>query len=73
MIQRPPISWAVGFVRFWYHFIVGDDWTLAAAVVVGLATSAVLLRRGIVAWWLVPALVIVTVWFDLRRASGSRH
>lgn len=69
MTHRPPISWLVGFVMFWYHFIVGDDWTLALAVAVGLALTAALLAHGVVVWWLVPAIVIAVVGYDLRRAS----
>jgi len=65
-------SWLYAFGRFWYRFIVGDDWTLAATVAVGLVLTAVLNARGIVAWWLVPALVIVAVGISLRRASGAQ-
>lgn len=73
MIRRPPLSWIIGFVAFWYHFIVGDDWTLAIAVVFGLAVSAALLSRGISPWWLIPSMVIVVVGLDLRRAGRSRR
>lgn len=38
------LSWLVGFGRFWYHFIIGDDWTVAAALAVGLALTALLSR-----------------------------
>ena len=27
------MKWLSQFGRFWYDFIVGDDWTIAAAVV----------------------------------------
>jgi hypothetical protein len=69
VVDRPPVSWLVGFARFWYHFIVGDDWTMAAAVAVGLAVTALLHAKGIGIWWLVPLIVIVVVGFDLERAS----
>ena len=64
-------SWLYAFGRFWYGFIIGEDWTLAATVAVGLVLTAVVNARGIVAWWLVPALVIVAVGISLRRASGA--
>jgi hypothetical protein len=67
--QRPPASWLVGFAKFWYGFIIGDDWTMAAAVAVGLAVTALLESHGIGIWWLVPAIVIVVVGLDLERAS----
>lgn len=64
-------SWIVGFGRFWYHFIVGDDWTLAAAVAAGLLITAALTANHISAWWLMPLLVIVAVGISLRRASRA--
>jgi hypothetical protein len=62
-------SWIVAFGRFWYQFIVGDDWTVAAAVGAGLLATALLNAGGIAAWWLMPILVVVTVGVSLRRAS----
>ncbi len=64
-------SWLRVFGRFWYRFIIGDDWTLAATVGFGLVLTAVVNARGMVAWWLLPALVIVAVGISLRRASGA--
>ncbi len=46
------LSWIVGFGRFWYGFIFGDDWTVAAAIAIGLAITALLNGRGVPAWWL---------------------
>jgi hypothetical protein len=64
-----PLSWVVGFGRFWYHFIIGDDWTMAVAVAVGLIVTAVLNARGVLAWWLIPLIVIAMLGISLRRAS----
>jgi drug/metabolite transporter superfamily protein YnfA len=33
------------FGRFWYDLIVGDDWKVAASVVIALALSGLLLTR----------------------------
>jgi hypothetical protein len=66
-------SSAVAFGRFWYRFIVGDDWTVAVAVVAGLLVTALLNARAIAAWWLVPILVVVMVVVSLRRASPQRN
>jgi hypothetical protein len=71
--MHPPWSWIVGFGRFWYHFIIGDDWTVAAAVAVALTLSAVLNVSHIVAWWLVPVTVVVMLGLSLRRASRLRR
>jgi hypothetical protein len=64
--------WLAGFGRFWYHFIVGDDWTIAVAVCVGLAATYGLLRAGISAWWLMPLVVVGILATSLWRARGSR-
>ena len=69
--MNPPLSWVVGFGRFWYHFIIGDDWTMAVAVAVGLIVTAVLNARGILAWWLIPLIVIAMLGISLRRASRA--
>ena len=61
-------SFAVAFVRFWYGFIIGDDWTLAAAVAAGLVLTWAFLQRGLTAWWLVPVVVVVAVTVSILRA-----
>ena len=73
MIRKPPFSWIVAFAMFWYHFIVGDDWTIAAAVAVSLAVSGVLAAHHVSIWWLIPGVVTVMVGLDLRRASRARR
>jgi hypothetical protein len=69
----PPFSWIVAAARFLYHFIVGDDWTMAAAVAIGLILTAVLNVNHIFAWWLIPVIVVVMLGISLRRASGMRR
>ena len=32
---------AAGFLRFWWDFVVGDDWKIAAAVALVLGVAAV--------------------------------
>jgi hypothetical protein len=66
---------ARGFARFWWDFVVGDDWRIAAGVVVVLAGGAVLVARtsvpdGVVA--AVTALGIVVVAIGSIAAAG-RH
>jgi hypothetical protein len=56
------------FGRFWYRFIVGDDWTIAASILASLVVTYLLLRAGVGAWWLLPIVVIVVLGVSLRRA-----
>jgi hypothetical protein len=60
------------FGAFWWDFVVGDDWRIAAGVVVALAGTAALTHAGVTAWWLVPlaavAMLGVSLW-SARRAQ----
>jgi hypothetical protein len=60
-------SGVVGFFRFWYHFVIGDDWTIAAAVAMGLLLTALLNAQRIPAWWTMPVVAILAISFSLRR------
>jgi hypothetical protein len=44
-----------GFGRFWYDFIIGDDWKIAVAVLAVLAMGMTLLLVGVPH----PALAII--------------
>jgi hypothetical protein len=70
--MRRAAGWALGFARFWYRFVVGDDWTMAAAVVVALAVTALLTSHRVTAWWLVPAVVVLMVGVSLLRGGRGR-
>jgi hypothetical protein len=56
------------FGAFLYDFVVGDDWRIAAGVVVAIAVTALAS-----AWWILPAIVAVmltiSVW-TVARAKG---
>jgi hypothetical protein len=59
------------FGRFWWDFVIGDDWRVAVLVVVAIGATAVLAAAGITAWWLVPLAVPAILWLSLRRAIRS--
>jgi hypothetical protein len=60
------------FGAFWYDFVIGDDWLVAAGVVIGLAGTYGLNRAGVTAWWLAPLLIAILLPVSLSRAaSGS--
>ena len=64
---------ALGFLRFWYDFVVGDDWRVAAGVVLALAGTALLVRAGVPAWWLLPVAALAMLALSLRRAARPPH
>lgn len=57
------------FARFWWNFVVGDDWRVAAGVAAALALTWLLTHAGVNAWWLLPAAVAVVLAESLRRAA----
>jgi hypothetical protein len=57
------------FGRFWWDFVVGDDWRLAVGVVAGLGSAAALAHSGVSAWWVLPLAVAITLAWSLRRAA----
>jgi hypothetical protein len=64
-----------GFGRFWFDFVVGDDWRIAAGIGVLLAVGAWLVRgeivrTGAIAVGLPVALVAIvaaSILYDARR------
>jgi hypothetical protein len=59
------------FGRFWWEFVIGDDWLVAALVAAAMAATAVLAAANVAAWWLLPLAVPVVLWLSLRRAIRS--
>jgi hypothetical protein len=60
------------FGRFWYDFIVGDDWRVAVAVVVALAITSGVARTGVPAWWVLPVTVAIVLPLSLWRVARTR-
>jgi hypothetical protein len=58
------------FAHFWWDFVVGDDWRVAAGIVVALCLTALLATTSAPAWWLLPLAVAAVLWVSLRRAAG---
>jgi hypothetical protein len=54
----------VAFGRFWWDFVVGDDWLVAAAIAVALGVTALL-----AAWWVLPPAVALVLAGSLYRAA----
>jgi hypothetical protein len=55
------------FLRFWWDFVVGDDWRVALGIVVTIGATAGLVAAGVDAWWLVPVGVALVLVASLRR------
>lgn len=65
-------SGVVGFARFWYGFIIGDDWMAAAGVAVLIGGTFGLLQAGIPSYWFGPVVIIAFTGLTLHRALIRR-
>jgi hypothetical protein len=62
------------FGAFWYDFVIGDDWHVAAIVVAGLIVTALLAHvAGIPAWWVLPLCAFGALGWSVHRATAGRR
>jgi len=56
------------FGLFWWDFVVGDDWRVAAGIAVALGATALVADTDVSAWWVLPLLVALVLASSIRRA-----
>lgn len=69
----------VAFFAFWYDFIVGDAWEIAAGIIVVLAIGAFLVHSNAVSTGVIPPLVgfgiilvvALSTFVEARRRAGA--
>jgi hypothetical protein len=59
------------FGLFWWDYIVGDNWRVAAGLALAFGLTWLLAHNGIAAWWLLPLAVAVLLVGSVRRESRS--
>ena len=57
------------FGKFWWNFIVGDDWRVAVGIVIAFGLTALLATTSIPAWWVLPLAAASVLWLSLRRVA----
>jgi uncharacterized membrane protein len=57
------------FGKFWWDFIVGDDWRVAVGVLLAFGVTALLAATSVPAWWVLPLAVAAVLWLSLLRAA----
>ncbi|MHB8470353.1 MAG: hypothetical protein ACYDCH_11470 [Gaiellaceae bacterium] len=60
------------FGRFWWNFVVGDDWRAALGVAIAIGATALLAWAGIAAWWFLPLAVAAILALTLRRETRPK-
>jgi hypothetical protein len=62
------------FGRFWYDFLIGDDWVAAAGVAIALGITALVSPQHN-PWWFLPVAIagvlVVSVRRGARRVSAA--
>lgn len=61
------------FGGFWWDFVVGDDPTVAVGVSGGIGLAWLVAYHGQNWFWLLPAVVLMTLYVSLRRQTGPRN
>ena len=56
------------FGMFWYDFVIGDDWQVAAGVALAFLLTFLLSTGTAVAWIIVPIVVALLLPYSIRRA-----
>jgi hypothetical protein len=69
------VRYIARFVRFWYDFIVGDDWRLAAGTAALLVLVHLAASRWERSWMLLPLGVLLLLAASVRHAARTarRH
>jgi hypothetical protein len=57
------------FARFWWDFVVGDDWRVAAGVLLAVGATALFARWHVAAWWVLPLAVAGLLGLSVRRRA----
>ena len=65
------MTYVRSFGRFWWDFIVGDDWRVAVGLAVTLAFTWLLGRHGVAAWWFLPLGVALVLAESVGREARS--
>jgi hypothetical protein len=60
------------FLRFLWDFVIGDDWRIAAGVVVALGVTALVAGTSVSAWWILPIAVALLLTGSVWRVARAR-
>jgi hypothetical protein len=70
------MRWLSRFGRFWYDFVVGDDWRIAAVVILGVVATVGAVHLGWNGWLILPAVVsgtlVTSAWGAVRRRARAQ-
>ncbi len=56
-----------------WDFVVGDDWRVAAGVVIALGVTALVAGTSVAAWWILPLATLLMLGMSVWLASRPPH
>jgi len=59
-------------LRFIWDFVTGDDWRIAAGVVLALGATSLASNGGNAVWWILPLAVAMLLALSVWAARRSR-
>lgn len=59
-------------IRFLWEFFIGDDWSIAAGIVVALGLTALVAGTRWAAWWILPLAVVILLAGSVWRGIPPR-
>jgi hypothetical protein len=66
------VSYVKRFARFWWEFLVGDNLPLALGAGATIALTALLVDKGVNAWWLLPIAILGVLTATVLRATDAK-
>jgi hypothetical protein len=65
----------MAFGRFWYDFVIGDDWKIAAAVVLALGVLVGAMKAGLFGDYGLAVLggIVIVLFFAVSLAIDARR
>jgi hypothetical protein len=66
------VSYVRRFARFWWEFLVGDNLPLALGAGATIALTALLVDKGVNAWWLLPIAILGVLTATVLRATDAK-
>jgi hypothetical protein len=59
------------FLSFLWDFVIGDDWRIAAGVVVAIGVTALIAGADVAAWWVLPVAIAGLLAFSVWTARSQ--
>jgi hypothetical protein len=66
------VSYVKRFGRFWWEFIVGDNLPLALGAGAAIGLTALLVDKGVNAWWLLPIAILAALTAAVLRTTDAK-